>query len=89
MSSDIVDNNLGNVVHLCYEMLEHADHGDRFRKDAGCGVVYGTLRDAAYKIRQMAEEELARHSGKSSASSSKKKGVSESHSPRATGNDLP
>ena len=87
MSSDVIDNNLRNVIHLCYEMLEHADHGDRFRKDAGCGVVYGTLRDTAYKVRQMAEEELAQHSRKSGASSSRKKGASDS--PQAKGDDLP
>lgn len=89
MSGDIIDNNLRNVVELCYEMLEQADLGDRFRKDAGCGVVYGTLRDTAYKIRQMAEEELARHSKKTGASSSKKKGVSRSPSPQPHGNGLP
>jgi hypothetical protein len=86
MSGDIIDNNLRNVIELCYEMLEQADLGDRFRKDAGCGVVYGTLRDTAYKMRQMAEEELARHSKRSSASSSRKKGVSDSASPQAKGN---
>jgi hypothetical protein len=89
MSTDIIDNNLRNVIHLCYEMLEHADHGDRFRKDAGCGVVYGTLRDTAYKIRQLAEEELSQHSRKSGTSSPKKKDVSDSHPPKAKGNDLP
>ena len=65
VSSDIIENNLRNVIHLCNEMLEHADYGDRFREDVGCGVVYGTMRDAAYKIRQLAEDELKRHSGKS------------------------
>jgi len=88
VSSDITDNNLRNVVELCYEMLEHADIGDRFRKDAGCGVVYGTLRDTAYKIRQMAEEELARHSKKTGASSSRRKDVSGSPSPQPHGNGL-
>lgn len=85
MASDIVDNNLRNVIHLCYEMLEHADHGDRFRTDAGCGVVYGTLRDTAYKIRQLAEEELAQHAKRSGASSPKRKGVSDSQPPQAPG----
>jgi hypothetical protein len=87
MSTDIIDNNLRNVINLCYEMLEHADHGDRFRKDAGCGVVYGTLRDTAYKIRRLAEEELALHSKRSGASSSKQKSVS--HPPQPKENDQP
>ena len=78
MPGDAVDNNLRNVIYLCNEMLEHADHGDRFREDAGCGVVYGTLRDVAYKIRQLAQEELSQHRRKSKVSSSKKKGNSKS-----------
>ena len=89
MSTDIIDNNLRNVINLCYEMLEHADHGDRFRKDAGCGVVYGTLRDTAYKIRRLAEEELALHSRKSGASPSRKKNAPDSHTPQPNENDQP
>ena len=49
------------MIDLCFEMLEQADHGDKFRLDDGCGVVFGELRDAAYKIRQLAEDELVKH----------------------------
>lgn len=56
-----VDKNLKKVIEFCYEMLELADHGDKIRCDDGCGVVYGTLRDVAYKIRQLAEKELSQH----------------------------
>ncbi len=56
--------NLTKVIELCYEMLELADHGDKIRYDGGCGVVYGTLRDVAYKVRQLAEKELSRHHNK-------------------------
>lgn len=49
---------LKKVIALCYQMLELADHGDRERSDTGSGVVYGALRDAAYKIRRLAEKEL-------------------------------
>jgi hypothetical protein len=59
--TDISDRNLKKVITICYEMLELSDHGDKFRHDDRCGVVYGTLRDAAYKIRQIAEQELTRH----------------------------
>ena len=73
MANDIVDNNLHNVIHLCSEMLELADQGDRFRRDAGCGVVYGTLRDVAYKVRLLAEKELSQHGAKSKAPPRKEK----------------
>jgi len=56
-----IDKNLQTVIDLCFEMLELADHGDKFRQDDGCGVVFGELRDSAYKIRQLAEDELVKH----------------------------
>ena len=87
MTNDIVDNNLHNVIYLCSEMLELADQGDRFRRDAGCGVVYGTLRDVAYKIRELAEKELVQHSRKSKSPSLKRrKGETERHPYHGSGN---
>ncbi len=38
-----------------------ADRGDETRDDPSCGVLYGTLRDAAYKLRHLAEEEIQVH----------------------------
>jgi hypothetical protein len=64
MSDTQVNDTLRKVVSLCYEMLELADRGDKFRRDIECGVVFGSLRDAAYKIRQMTETELKRHGNK-------------------------
>jgi hypothetical protein len=61
MSTDNINQNLRNVIQICYEMLEIADRGDAYRQDSGCGAVYGRLRDAAYKIRMQAEHELLRH----------------------------
>jgi hypothetical protein len=31
-------------------MIRLADQGDADREDTGCGVLYGVLRDAAFKI---------------------------------------
>ncbi len=39
-------------------MLEIADYGDRYRNDDGSGVVFGLLRDCAYKIRNVTEKQL-------------------------------
>lgn len=41
-----------------------ADRGDEEREDTGCGVLYGVLRDSAYKILKLAEEEKRRHQAK-------------------------
>ncbi|MBI5552117.1 MAG: hypothetical protein HY911_11480 [Desulfobacterales bacterium] len=46
-------------------MIRLADRGDVDREDTGCGILYGMLRDAAYKLWRMAEEEKQRHSNKS------------------------
>ncbi len=56
----MADENLKKVIDLSYQMLELADHGDKLRQDAGSGAVYARLRDAAYKLRQLAQQELAR-----------------------------
>ncbi|KPA15308.1 hypothetical protein MHK_004464 [Candidatus Magnetomorum sp. HK-1] len=64
MQINRINNNLQKVIQICNEMLEIADHGDKFREDKGCGVVYGFLRDDAYKIRQLAEKEIKVHKKK-------------------------
>lgn len=48
-------------LDLAREMLILSDEGDSFREDAGCGILYGVIRDAAYKIRQLAEAEKDAH----------------------------
>jgi hypothetical protein len=52
------------TLALASRMAEVADAGDRVREDAGCGVLYGVLRDSAYKIKQLAELEWERHQRK-------------------------
>ena len=74
MAKSTVNDNLRKVIQITYEMLELADHGDKFRQDSGCGVVYGTLRDEAYKIRQLAEGELLKHGRKPRESAQKSSG---------------
>ncbi len=63
-NKEMIEKNLGRVIDLCYEMLELADHGDFFRADEGCGILYGIIRDDAYKIRRMAEQEMKVHGTK-------------------------
>lgn len=49
------------TLHLTEMMLELADLGDGARQDVGCGVLYGFIRDAAYKIRKLAQQEKEEH----------------------------
>jgi hypothetical protein len=55
------------AMALADELLALADAGDEVRQDVGCGVLFGTIRDSAYKIRALAELELVEHSGEESA----------------------
>ena len=52
---------LGRTLRLTEMMVELADLGDEARKDVGCGVLYGLLRDSAYKIRKLAGQEREDH----------------------------
>ena len=38
-------------------MIDLADQGDVDREDNGCGILYGVLRDSAYQLKKLAEEE--------------------------------
>lgn len=58
------DENLQKAISLTYRMMELADKGDAEREDSGCGVLYGVMRDSAYKIKQLAEKEKLKHNKK-------------------------
>ena len=42
-------------------MIHLSNKGDDDREDTSCGILYGILRDAAYKIKKVAEDEKKRH----------------------------
>lgn len=58
---ELSNENLRRVIQLTHEMLALADEGDRDREDDRCGIIYGILRDSAYQLRSLAEEERERH----------------------------
>ncbi len=53
--------NLHKTMRLTDEMLALADEGDRDRIDASCGILYGIMRDMAYKLRRLVEQEYENH----------------------------
>ncbi len=53
--------NVLRVLRLSRDMMLLADRGDETRVDPSCGVLYGTLRDSAYKLRHLAEREIQLH----------------------------
>ena len=52
------------TLSLADLMLSLSDKGDLVREDDSCGILYGVLRDTAYKIRKMAEAEKEAHTRK-------------------------
>jgi hypothetical protein len=53
--------NLIKVIDSSRELLKLADQGDNERDDEGCGVLYGVVRDAAYKMLSQASKEVEKH----------------------------
>ena len=58
------DKSIKKTIKLADVMLELADEGDAVREDSGCGVLYGVLRDSAYKVKKLAEAEREAHKRK-------------------------
>jgi hypothetical protein len=52
---------LQKTLDLVEQMARLADEGDDVREDDGCGVLYGIIRDAAFKIKKVAEKERDAH----------------------------
>jgi len=57
----LCDESIRKTLILVNDMLDLAEEGDANREDTNCGVLFGVLRDSAYKIRQMAEAEREAH----------------------------
>ncbi len=55
------NDNLDKLVALTREMIALADEGDRDRDDTSCGIIYGILRDSAYRLRKLAQQECEKH----------------------------
>ena len=55
------DESIKKTIELVKNMLDLADEGDEVREDTGCGVLYGVIRDSAFKIRKLAETEKDNH----------------------------
>jgi len=53
--------NIREALELAEKMLSLADRGDAQREDTGCGVLYGVVRDTAFKIRRLAGAEKKAH----------------------------
>ena len=55
------DENIKKTLELVRDMIKIADTGDAYREDTGCGILFGIVRDSAFKIKKLAEEEKQKH----------------------------
>jgi len=55
------DASIKKTFELVKNMLGLADEGDGVREDTGCGVLYGVIKDSAFKIKKLAQEEKDNH----------------------------
>ena len=56
--------NILKALEVSRQMLALSDVGDIQRDDDSCGVLFGIIRDAGYKIKTNAENEMAKHIAK-------------------------
>jgi hypothetical protein len=55
------DLHIHEALFLAKQLTLLADGGDQDSQDDGCSVLYGVIRDCAYKIRTEAERERSAH----------------------------
>ena len=53
--------NIQKALDLADRMIQLAEVGDEQRQDESCGVLFGVMRDSAYKIRALALREKQKH----------------------------
>ncbi len=58
------DENIRQTLRLASRMIALSEKGEADREDTGCGILYGVLRDSAYKLIQLAEQEKKAHMDK-------------------------
>jgi monoamine oxidase len=49
------------TLKLADQMLLLAHEGESVQEDTGCGILYGVLKDSAFKIKGLAEKERVSH----------------------------
>jgi len=55
------DERIREALELANRLMRLADRGEAEGEDDGCAVLYGVLRDCAWKIRAQAEREREAH----------------------------
>lgn len=59
--SDLCNRYIRRVIETADELTRLADDGEAASRDDSCAVLYGIVRDCAYKMKARAESEKERH----------------------------
>lgn len=57
----VASDNIRETLKICSSMIHLARCGEEAAQDDGCLILYGELRDCAYRIREKAERERQMH----------------------------
>jgi len=63
------DLHLQESLELAERMIALSFQGDQDREDNGCGIIYGMMRDAGFRLKHLVTREIESHRLKSSRSS--------------------
>ena len=58
------NDNIRRALEMSKGLIILADNGEMAMEDDGCGVLYGVVRDCAYRIRAEVEREREAHKAK-------------------------
>jgi|GEM_PF-633339 len=59
------DLHLQESLQLAERMIALSFQGDQDREDTGCGIIYGVMRDAGFRLKQLVTREIENHRLKS------------------------
>ena len=59
------DLHLQESLKLADRMIALSFQGDQDREDNGCGIIYGVMRDAGFRLKHLVSLEIERHRQKS------------------------
>lgn len=59
------DLHLQESLKLADRMIALSFQGDQDREDNGCGIIYGVMRDAGFRLKHLVSREIEHHRQKS------------------------
>jgi len=68
------DLHLEESLKLAERLIDLSFKGDQDREDNGCGIIYGVMRDAGFRLKHLVSREMETHRQRSGRKRSPTKG---------------